>query len=129
MNKRVLGIIILVLFMLVMFIPQNVYAEGLDASKMVDDAQGFINVGKNGNVAISSSDLHATFAPIAQILVAVGGGVIAIVTAIMAIKYMMANAEQKAKLKTQLVGLVIATCVIFGAQLIWSTLYKTLITI
>lgn len=125
MKRKYFVIVILTLLMLVMFIPKITYAE-FSANGIVNQAEGFINAGKSQNTSISNSDLASTFSPIAQILVAIGGGVVAIVTAIMAIKYMMANAEQRAKLKTQLVGLVIATCVIFGAQLIWSTLYNTL---
>lgn len=43
-----------------------------------------------------------------------------IVTLVMAIKYITANAEQRGKLKQQLVGLVISTVVIYGAVGIWS---------
>ena len=40
---------------------------------------------------------------------------------VVGIKYMMANPEGKAKLKGQLIGLAVATIVIYGAQFIWST--------
>ena len=49
---------------------------------------------------------------------------VVVVATIMGIKYMVANPEEKAKLKTQLIGLVVATIVIFAAQFIWSTIYK-----
>lgn len=38
----------------------------------------------------------------------------------MAIKYLTANAEQKGKLKQQLIGLVVSIIVIYGAVGIWN---------
>jgi intracellular septation protein A len=52
--------------------------------------------------------------------------IIAVVTLILGIQYMTANAEDKAKLKIKLVTLVIATIVLSGAQVIWATLYNFL---
>ena len=46
------------------------------------------------------------------------------VTAYMGIKYLTAGPEAQAKLKTQLVGVVVSGMVIFGAYFIWSIVLK-----
>lgn len=130
--KRTYVIFIIIATTLLSFIliAKPVYADtdgkAINVDDMFAEADEFIKKGKDSNDSSYNDDIKNTFVPIAQILVNIGGGVIAVVTAIMAIKYMLANAEGKAKLKTQLIGLAIATFVIFGAQFIWSTLYETL---
>lgn len=57
---------------------------------------------------------------IGQILVAIGVGTLIIVSVIMAIKWITATPDKKAKLQQQLIGLVVAAFVIFGAIGIWN---------
>ena len=57
---------------------------------------------------------------IGQALVAIGIVTVLIVTIITAIKWITATPDKQAKLKEQLIGLVVATIVIFGAVGIWS---------
>lgn len=57
---------------------------------------------------------------IGQALVAIGIVTVLIVTTITAIKWITATPDKQAKLKEQLIGLVVATIVIFGAVGIWS---------
>lgn len=45
----------------------------------------------------------------------------------MAIKYLTANAEQKGKLKQQLIGLVVSIIVIYGAVGIWTIIQNIMI--
>ena len=71
------------------------------------------------NNILSQQTLEEIFIPIGQVLVTIAGIVLVVVTLIMAIKYLTANAEQRGKLKQQLVGLVISTIVIYGAVGIW----------
>ena len=58
------------------------------------------------------------------ILTFVGEGIIVIITVVMGIKYVFASPDEQAKLKKQLVGLVISAIVIFGAYGIWSLAYS-----
>lgn len=60
------------------------------------------------------------FIGIGQILVSIGIATILIVTAIMAGKWIVATPDKQAKLKQQLIGLVISIVVIFGAVGIWN---------
>lgn len=60
------------------------------------------------------------FIGLGQLLVGVGIATILIVTVITAIRWITATPDKQAKLKEQLIGLVIATIVIFGAVGIWN---------
>ena len=57
--------------------------------------------------------------PIANILTAIGVFVLVGVTIVMGIKYMFATPEEAAKLKQQLIGLVVSAVVVLGATAIW----------
>ncbi|MCI8412185.1 MAG: hypothetical protein HFJ40_07180 [Clostridia bacterium] len=129
MKRKVMFInIILIIFLIILLIlPNYSNADGLSWSEMQSQAKGFINKGEK-SYSLDESKLQGIIIPIAQILVAIGNVIVVIALTVIGIKYMMANPEQKAKLKSQLVGVVIATMVIFGAQLIWSILYNFLST-
>mgnify|MGYP000413466275 FL=1 len=93
-----------------------------------DGADTFIKKGeKTGSV--DDKKVQNIVIPIAQILVAAGNIVVVIAVVVMGIKYMVANPEDRAKLKSQLVGLAVATCVIFGAQFIWKICYSLFSTL
>ena len=62
----------------------------------------------------------------ARILLSIGIIVLVGVTMVMGIKYMFASPEEAAKLKQQLIGLVVSALVIFGAVGIWSLAYQVL---
>ena len=64
--------------------------------------------------------------PVDNILTAVGIVVLVAVTMIMGIRYMFATPEEAAKLKQQLIGLVVSGVVIFGAVAIWKIVYTIL---
>ena len=57
-------------------------------------------------------------------LTALGVAVLFGALILLGIKYMTAEPEQKGKLKQQLIGLVIAGIVIFGAFSIWRVAYN-----
>ena len=61
---------------------------------------------------------------IGQILVVIGFATVLIVGTIMGIQWITATPDKKAKLQQQLIGLVIATVVIFGAVGIWQLVIK-----
>ena len=97
--------------------------SGLTWDEIDQQAKGFLNTGSNQQ-GVSQEKIQNIVIPIAQMLVAIGDVVIAIVIGVMAIKYMISSPEDKAKLKTQLIGVTISACVIFGAQFIWATAYE-----
>lgn len=67
---------------------------------MFDKAKLFELIGVNdANNILSQQMLEEIFIPIGQVLIAIAGIVLVIVTLIMAIKYLTANTEQRGKLK------------------------------
>lgn len=94
---------------------------------MVSDAQAFINKGKsevskaNG---VQVGDITKEFVPIGQMLTSIGAGVLVAVTTYMGIKYITSGPEAQAKLKQQLIGVIVSGVVIFGAYGIWQVVVQ-----
>ena len=127
MKKVFLKIIIIISMIFTSWICTTNYTMAATSLKDIDSmAKDFIDAGSTETGTISSTEkkMSDIVIPIAQILVTIGTITVVVAATIMGIKYMVANPEEKAKLKTQLIGLVVATIVIFGAQFIWSTVYK-----
>ncbi len=96
--------------------------SGLSWDSIKQQADSWLNSGK-GQDHVDDSKLQDIVIPIGQMLVAIGGIVLLVVTTIMGIKYMTGGPEKRGQLKQQLVGLVVATIVIFAAQFIWALAY------
>lgn len=89
-------------------------------SNMESQAKNFINNGSEaaeGN--IDYTNIANEFKGLGQILTMIGAGVMVAVTTYMGIKYLTAGPEAQAKLKVQLIGVVVSGMVIFGAYSIW----------
>ena len=86
---------------------------------MEGDAQAFISNGYTQAGNINYTNIANEFSGLGQILTMVGAGVMVAVTTYMGIKYLTAGPEAQAKLKTQLIGVVVSGVVIFGAYGIW----------
>ena len=124
MKKSTVFVMNLLIVLAIIFIPVTTFAA--DEVKTWDDLvqDTFINKGKEKDV-INSSDVATTIMPIAQALVAVAAGVLVVVTCIMGVKYATTtSAEAQAKLKKQLIGLVVSIVVVFGAHAIWTIVYN-----
>jgi hypothetical protein len=116
----------LLIVLAIIFIPVTTFAADKVKSwdELVQDADTFINKGKEKDI-INSSDVATTIMPIAQALVALAAGILVIVTCIMGVKYATATSpETQAKLKKQLIGLVVSIIVVFGAHTIWTIVYN-----
>lgn len=82
--------------------------------KMEEQANGFIQKGQQsaeGN--INYDNIAKEFKGLGQILTMVGAGVMVAITTYMGIKYLTAGPEAQAKLKVQLIGVVVSGMVIF----------------
>ncbi len=126
MKKSTFFVINLLIAIAIIFIPINTtFATDVKTwDQMSEQAKDFIDHGKQTTV-ISNNDITSTIMPIAQMLVAFAAGVMVIVTCIMGIKYATASSpDEQAKLKKQLVGLVVSIIVVFGAQAIWAIIYN-----
>ena len=91
---------------------------------MQDQADGFIDEGGKQSKKFDTAAITDNFKGLGQILTMVGAGVMVAVTSIMGIKYLVSPPDKQAALKQQLIGLVVAGVVIFGAYGIWSAVVK-----
>ena len=101
-----------------------------DINDFVNAGTGFIDKGRQA-AEQTGNDTSAVgfanqFVDIGRILIAIGVVTLLIVSAIMAIRWLTATPDKQAKLKTQLIGLVISAVVIFGAVGIWNLLWSIL---
>ena len=119
--KRTLKIAIIIICLLFTILSINSNASGLTWDSIKDSADAFAQAGKDQ--MISNDKIIETVLPIGQMLTAIGVAVLFGGLVILGIKYMMADPQQKGKLKQQLIGLVVSGVVIFGAYSIWRVAY------
>lgn len=88
---------------------------------MESQAGTFLKTGQDESDDLSkvTNVITSNFKGLGNILTMIGAGVMVAATAYMGIKYMMSPPDKQAALKQQLMGLVVAGIVIFGAYAIW----------
>ncbi len=123
LNKKMLIKIIFIL-MAIYFVISNIYIvnakeEKITLKKMEEQANKFLVQGSQQSGNIDTQSIAENFVGLGQILTMVGAGVLVAVTTYMGIKYLTAGPEAQAKLKIQLIGVVVSGVVIFGAYGIW----------
>lgn len=121
-NKKMLIKIIFILMAIYVVISNIYMVEATTLTEMEKQANDFITKGKEqaSNSGIEPGNIAKNFVGIGQILTMVGAGVLVAVTTYMGIKYLTSGPEAQAKLKIQLIGIVVSGMVIFGAYTIWS---------
>ena len=119
---RIICVVITIISVISIFQPQVQAAQTFD--EMKDAINNWLNVGKGGNSGINGNQLGDIVMPIVNILTAIGVIVLVGVTMIMGIKYMFATPEEAAKLKQQLIGVVVSAVVILGATAVWKIVYQ-----
>ena len=128
-NKKIKFLINLIIICLcvLMLLTTNSHAT---ADDWIKEGNEFIDKGSNSASVINISNVKDAIIPLGQALVAIATVVLVVITIIMGIKYMTCGSpEERAKLKTQLIGLVVSTIVIFGAQAIWALIYNFMINV
>ena len=130
LRKIIYCCIILIIISNVMGIFNYEVHAAKDYKQMMDEATGFINKGKTefDGSNIKVDEITAQFKPLGQILTMIGAGVMVAVTTYMGIKYLTSGPDAQAKLKQQLVGVIVSGIVIFGAYGIWSLVGKIAMT-
>lgn len=126
-KTRILVILIMMIITMFSIGTLSCYATGEDTEVessltldgLLEKGSEFINQG-SGNAGITNGEIAETFLPIGKILVGIATGVVFVVMAIMGIKWITATPDKQALLKQQLIGLVVAVVVIYGAVGIWS---------
>lgn len=91
----------------------------------------FINQGRaemhNGNeTTISEDEIRKNASDIFNVLLAIGVVLTVIIGGILGIKFMVASAEDKAKIKEALIPYILGCVVIYGAFGIWSLIVNLL---
>ena len=121
MKKSIVRVLIITIFMSMIFVNFSMAVDFADADK-------FISVGETSNKISDLTEIGAEFTAIGNVLKYIGAGIIVAATGYMGILYMLSPPERQAKLKKQLIGLVVAAVVIFGGYYIWKILVTALDT-
>lgn len=117
--KRIFSILCLILIIINIFNINLYKVEALTLSEMQSETNDFMTHGKDGSGDIDGDGIFKDLADMGSILTTIGAGVLVAATLYMGIKYMTASPEAQAKLKQQLIGLVVSGFVIFGSYAIW----------
>ena len=113
--KRIISFLIMAVVMVgILSVDSTVSA--IDLAGMSSKIETFKT---NGTTTIDTTEITTEFAGLAKILTTLGAGVLIIVITYMGIKYFISSPEEQAKLKGQLIGVVVSAVVIFGAVSIW----------
>ena len=118
MKTNIMIKVIVTMFCIMILLSSVYTVKALTLSEMENKANNFINTGA-GQSNINYTNVTNEFKDLGNILTMIGAGVMVAVTAYMGIKYLTAGPEAQAKLKTQLIGVVVSGMVIFGAYFIW----------
>lgn len=96
-------------------------AKNISITDIINAGKTWLDNGKDSQpTGTGVDDFAESFVGVGQVLVAIGIVTLLIVTLITAIKWITATPDKQAKLKQQLIGLVISAVVIFGAIGIWN---------
>lgn len=122
--KRILIIAIMAIILMnfINILTYEVKAKSYE--DMMKEASTFISKGQTQAGSVNISGMTEPFVPLGQILTMIGGGVMVAVTTFMGIKYLTSGPDAQAKLKQQLIGVVVSGIVIFGAYFIWKAVLK-----
>ena len=120
MNK-ILAItcLLIVMMQIVCMFQFEAEAKALTYQDMMKQTGDFISKGKKESDGIPTGDIAEQFVNLGQVLTMVGTGVFIAAVTFMGIKYLTSGPEAQAKLKEQLIGLIVSGVVIFGAYGIW----------
>ena len=122
LSKTLKRLIFTILIIYILFSVPHV-VQAADGTTMLSTMQSqtsaFISKGQANASGISWQAVTQEFVGLGQILTMIGVGVMVAVVAYMGIKYLTAGPEAQAKLKVQLIGLLVSAMVIFGSYYIW----------
>ena len=120
-----------IVFLLINLLMTVVYINNFEAkaallNDMESQASSFISTGETNaeNLTKVTTSITSNFTGLGQILTMIGAGVMVAVVSYMGIKYIISPPDKQAALKQQLIGVVAAGIVIFGAYGIWSAILK-----
>ena len=122
MQNKISKIIVLVsVFLIISVFPNTVFGEG----DWVGGAKGFIGAAAREEIDIDNQKLNNASSTMFNILTSVGIVTTVIVGIMLGIIFMVASANDKAKVKEALFPYLIGCIVIFGAFGIWRIVVNT----
>lgn len=89
---------------------------------MSSNIANFKKVGQASTNNIDTTNVVSELVSVGQALTFIGTGVLIAVTAYMGIKFLTSGPQEQAKIREQLMGLLVAGFVIFGAYFIWKAI-------
>ena len=143
MKKKSILITSLILILLSVILAQNsiVYARDVEGTSATDnitytppeepaekaegwtdvfsDARNFINKGRSGQSDFDIDNFKINIDTIYNILLTIGIILTVVIGGILGIKFMIASAEDKAKIKESMIPYVFGCIVIYGSFFIW----------
>lgn len=128
MNKQIIMKITFILLLLSYLLFNCSIVNATGGSNTLKKAEEQLNswqtIGQSGQGDIDMENVVNPIVDITQILITLGAGVLVAVTTYMGIRYLISSPEEQAKLKTQLIGIVVSGVVIFGAYYIWKIILQ-----
>lgn len=120
-SAKKIGIIVLISIILVSFMTLSVNASAdLSIDSLQKKSTEFLNKGQSGTGDVDTTVITGGVTSIASILVTIGTFILVIITIILGIQYMTSPPQKQAALRAQMVGLLWAYGVVFGAYGIWN---------
>ena len=95
-------------------------SANLSTGSLVNKAKTFVGNGQAGTGNVNTSVITSGVTSIASILVTIGAFILVILTIILGIQYMTSPPQKQAALRSQMIGLLWAYVVVFGAYGIWN---------
>lgn len=108
------------ILIIVLFISLNLnVCNGYDIDEIFTDARDFLNEAEPVENKISTSALKDTSTFIFNLLLSIGMVIAIAIGMVLGIQFMVASAEDKAKIKEAFVAYCVGCLVLFGAYGIW----------
>ncbi len=122
-NKKFLILLMVINIATTILYLSNFEVEATTITEMETQASSFISKGSSEATGLNDvvGSITKNFTGLGQFLTMIGAGVMVAVVSYMGIKYIVSPPDKQGALKQQLIGVVVAGIVIFGAYGIWKT--------
>ena len=113
------SILIMSIFVVMFFgsMTQSVMAGDFTLDGVFSSADSWLSQGSEGESY--TEGINQPIQTIASAIYGIGVTVLVIVTVVLGIKYITCNPDEQARIKGQLIGLVVSAVVLFGAVPLW----------
>lgn len=120
---RIFKILLILIAFMGIFTFQNISNAETSFDSIWNKGKSFIDKG-NSSAEIKTDEAVKQLVPFGRILVMIASVVLVVAGLILAVKYMMSGADEKAKLKEKLIWYVISIVLVYGAVGIYTVVTK-----